>query len=341
VPTAFLTGATGFVGGHTARALAAEGWTVRALVRQHPHPGARRGGDSLADLPVEPVAGDLSISEPGPLRAALADVDAIVHVAGLVKARSLEDYREVNARGTERLLLAARESAPRARFVLVSSQAAAGPAHAGRAVREGDPAHPVSWYGVSKREGEEAVERLWSGDWVVLRPGVVYGPGDKGVLTFFQMAASGWLIVPAAASRVQVISAEATALAIARAATSGAVSRRIGFVCDPDPVEIRRLVSAIAALPARRPRVLEVPSAVVFAAGALETLREIATRRSRPFNADKARELLAGDWICDPLPMRRDLNLPPPEPLEQGLRRTYDWYVGQGWLPSERSKSLI
>jgi nucleoside-diphosphate-sugar epimerase len=336
VPTAFLTGATGFVGGHTARALAAEGWTVRALVRDRPRADARRGEVALADLPIEPVAGDLSGS--GDLRAAVAGADAIVHVAGLVKARSLEDYREVNARGTERLLQAARESAPRARFVLVSSQAAAGPAPGGRPVREGDPARPVSWYGISKREGEEAVERLWSGDWVVLRPGVVYGPGDKGVLTFFQMAASGWLIVPAATSRVQVISAEATALAIARTATSRGLSRRIGFVCDPDPVEIRRLVGAIAALPARRPRVLEVPSWVVRTAGALETLREAVTRRSRPFNADKARELLAGDWVCDPSPMRRDLQLPPPEPLERGLRRTYDWYVGQGWLPGEPSK---
>jgi nucleoside-diphosphate-sugar epimerase len=67
-------------------------------------------------------------------------------------------------------------------------------------------------------------------------------------------------------------------------------------------------------------------------AGALETVREALTRRSRPFNADKARELLAGDWICDPTPMRRDLDLPEPEPLQQGLRRTWDWYRQHGWL---------
>ncbi|HEY7863847.1 MAG TPA: NAD-dependent epimerase/dehydratase family protein, partial [Thermoanaerobaculia bacterium] len=205
MPTAFLTGATGFVGGHAARALAADGWKVRALVRD----AVRRDGAALQDLPIEAVAGELSRASD--LRDALRGCDAIVHVAGLVKAKSLEDYREVNARGTERLLQAAREAAPSARFVLVSSQAAAGPARDGRPVSEGDAAHPVSWYGLSKREGEEAVERLWKGDWVVLRPGVVYGPWDRGVFTFFQMAASGWMIVPAARSRVQVICAEAVA----------------------------------------------------------------------------------------------------------------------------------
>jgi nucleoside-diphosphate-sugar epimerase len=326
VPTAFLTGATGFVGGHAARALAADGWKVRALVRD----AVRRDGAALQDLPIEAVAGELSRASD--LRDALRGCDAIVHVAGLVKAKSLEDYREVNARGTERLLQAAREAAPSARFVLVSSQAAAGPARDGRPVSEGDAAHPVSWYGLSKREGEEAVERLWKGDWVVLRPGVVYGPWDRGVFTFFQMAASGWMIVPAARSRVQVICAEAVALAISRAASRGGLSRRIGYVCDPEPLQIRTLIEAIAALPSRRPRVVEVPSAVVRMAGALETVREALTRRSRPFNADKARELLAGDWICDPTPMRRDLDLPEPEPLQQGLRRTWDWYRQHGWL---------
>ena len=72
---------------------------------------------------------------------------------------------------------------------------------------------------------------------------------------------------------------------------------------------------------------------LVRLAGAVETLREAATGRSRPFNADKAREILAGDWLCDPTPFRRDLALPQPPPLEDGLRETWDWYRKQGWLP--------
>ncbi|MBC8645621.1 MAG: hypothetical protein H7X85_00535, partial [Thermoanaerobaculia bacterium] len=92
------------------------------------------------------------------------------------------------------------------------------------------------------------------------------------------------------------------------------------------------LAAQIARLPSRPARLFAVPDALVRAAALLETAREKATGRSRPFNADKAREMLAGDWLCDPAPMRRDLALPPPEPLAQGLRATWDWYVQAGWV---------
>jgi hypothetical protein len=75
-----------------------------------------------------------------------------------------------------------------------------------------------------------------------------------------------------------------------------------------------------------------VPDAAVRLLGLGETLRQLLTRHSRPFNADKAREVLAGDWLCDGEPIARALSLPPPPPLEEGLRRLWDWYRGSGWL---------
>jgi hypothetical protein len=64
----------------------------------------------------------------------------------------------------------------------------------------------------------------------------------------------------------------------------------------------------------------------------METAVEAVTRRSMPFNADKAREILAGDWVCDPRPFLKDLQLPEPESLAKGLSSTWDWYVGNKWL---------
>ena len=129
MPKALVTGGTGFVGGHVVHALLNDGWSVRVLARDPSKKGSLIDG-SGADL----VRGDLS-SDDG-LEEAARGVDAVVHAAGILKARSLEDYREVNRRGTERLLRAAARSSPRARFVLVSSQAAAGPARRGRPVTE-------------------------------------------------------------------------------------------------------------------------------------------------------------------------------------------------------------
>ena len=322
----FLTGATGFVGRHVARALREDRWSVRALCRRSPSAAA----GAPADPGFETVVGDLSST--AELEAGLADCEAIVHVAGLVKARTLEEYRLVNRRGTERLVRAGLSRAPNALFLLVSSQAAAGPARDGRPVTEDDPARPVSWYGVSKREGEEAVASDWRGPWIILRPGVLYGPGDRGLLTYFRLAASGWLPIPAARTRIQMGAVEEFALAVARALRRPDLAGRRGFLCDPAPLALRDLGLALATLPARRPRLVPIPNTVVRLAGLFETVRESLTGRSRPFNADKARELLAGDWLCDPTPMRTDLALPAPAPLAEGLRQAWDWYRAAGWL---------
>jgi nucleoside-diphosphate-sugar epimerase len=325
---AFITGATGFVGSHVAHALSNEGWKVKALVRR----GANTRRLEERDDAVEIVSGDLS--ERPDIANAMAGCDAIVHVAGLVTARTLDDYRRANVRWTEFLLRAARQAAPDALFVLVSSQAAAGPARGETPVREGDVAWPVSFYGVSKREAEETVERQWTGPWIVLRPAIVYGPGDRGLLPIYRAAARGWVPVPAGRSRIQIIHAEQAALAIARAAGRRDLAGRTGFVCDPDPVAIRDFARLIARLPARPARLVMIPDRLVRAAGLAETLYEIATRQSYPFNADKAREMLAGDWLCDSAPLRQDLGLPPPTPLDVGLQATWDWYVREGWLRS-------
>lgn len=324
MPVAFLTGGTGFLGWHVAKALLAEGFQVRALAR-----GGRSRPSGLEELSVDVVAGDLSAAA---ATNSLAGCDAVVHVAGLVKARTLADYRAVNVVGTEALLAAAAAACPRALFVYVSSQSAAGPARGGVPVREGDEPRPVSWYGVSKLEGERAVAKAWKGSWVIVRPGVLYGPRDRGLLTYFRLADKGVVPVPAPKTRIQAGPAEDAALAVARAAGRRDLSGRVGFVCDPKPLTVAALAAAIARAGEKRARFVPLPGAIVRVAGALETLRETVTRESRPFNADKAREILAGDWLCDPAPLRHDLGLPDPPPLENGLRATWAWYRAEGWV---------
>jgi nucleoside-diphosphate-sugar epimerase len=325
--TAFLTGGTGFVGGHVARALAAEGWTVRLLARDP----RRAAGPLLRGVPLEVVPGRLE--DEGSLEAALSGVDAIVHVAGLTKARTFDEYREVNARGTEKLVAAGRRAAAGAHFVLISSQAAAGPSREGRPVQDDDPARPISWYGRSKREAEEVLAAGWPGPWTVLRPVVVYGPGDTGLFQYFRMAASGWIPVPAATTRIQIVGAERAALAVARTLGRGELFGKTRFLSDPDPITLRELAETVSGHSGRRGRLIRVPDGLVRVLGAAETALEAVSRRSQPFNADKAREILAGDWLCDGGPLARALELPQPVPISEGIRAAWAWYRGAGWLP--------
>jgi len=295
--TVFLTGGTGFVGSHTAERFLADSWHVKALVRD----GARLG--RLPDG-VERVQGDLLSCDQ--YRPAMQGCDAVVHVAGVVKALDLEAYRAVNSRGAEAVAMTAARACPAAVFVLVSSQAAAGPARDGRAITEADEPRPVSWYGLSL-EGENAVAGAFPGPWSVIRPSVVYGCGDPGLLEMFRVVQKG--IAPILAGgrrRLQLIAVQDLARMLVAAAGRPDLAGRRGFAAT-DVVSMGDLARNIGELRSPPAKPIPVPAIAIRAAGAFESMRQWITRRPRPFNRDKAREILQKDWLCDAGPMVRDL----------------------------------
>src|SRR2546426_12795306 len=92
-----LTGGSGFLGSFVAEQLSAEGHVVRALVRPH---SARKILDRVARVEFAPGA----IEDRASLGAAVDGVDAVVHVAGIVKARRPADFFGVDTQGTRNLL---------------------------------------------------------------------------------------------------------------------------------------------------------------------------------------------------------------------------------------------
>ena len=139
-----VTGATGFVGPHLVAALARRGWRLRLLVRRwSPLP-------SLAGVDAELVLGDVSSEQA--LRQLVAGADAVVHAAGLIKAKADRDFLSVN-RDSAALLSAL---APDAHMLLLSSLAAREP--------------QLSAYSESKRAGEAVVAGR-TGPWTIVRPG--------------------------------------------------------------------------------------------------------------------------------------------------------------------------
>src|SRR5438105_10238363 len=167
-----LTGGSGFLGSFVAEQLAAEGHVVRALVRPR---SERKVLDKLPRVELAPGA----IEDRASLGAAVDGVDAVVHVAGIVKARRPAEFFEVNTQGTRNLLEAAMRR-PVPRFVYVSSLAAVGPSADGTPVPDDVEPRPVTHYGRSKLEAERAVlaakDRLHV---TVVRPPLIYGPRDR------------------------------------------------------------------------------------------------------------------------------------------------------------------
>ena len=182
---ALVTGGTGFVGSHLVERLLRNGYAVTCLVRDLRHLRWLEG------MEVRLTQGDCT--QPESLAAAVQGVSLIFHCAGLTKAKHARDYYIVNHLGTKNLLEAcARYNPGIEKFILVSSQAAAGPSPDGRPVNDGNTPHPVSDYGRSKLLAEDEArgykDRL---PVVILRPSSVYGPRDVDVYELFRWASRG------------------------------------------------------------------------------------------------------------------------------------------------------
>jgi dihydroflavonol-4-reductase len=172
----FLTGATGFVGGHVARAYAAEGAELRLLTRSTSKLA------SIEGLAAEVVVGDLR--QPEALRTALRGCDALVHVAADYRlwVRDPKEMYAANVDGTRELLRIAREEGV-AKAVYTSSVATMGFKSDGTIVDEASPVSLAEMIGVYKRSKflaeQEAIAAARAGQHVmILNPTTPIGPGD-------------------------------------------------------------------------------------------------------------------------------------------------------------------
>ncbi|MBE0622589.1 MAG: NAD-dependent epimerase/dehydratase family protein [Burkholderiales bacterium] len=171
--TVFLTGASGFLGGHLLRELRAAGCEVKALSRR---PESDAAISALGGIPVRAELGDLAA-----LQAALAGCHAVFHAAADTSMWRPHAAAQTaaNVQGTENLLRAA-ESAGVQAFVHTSSVSAYSHLVHG-VIDESTPQRGgESWinYERSKYLGEQAVRRS-SLPWIVFNPSHILGPGDR------------------------------------------------------------------------------------------------------------------------------------------------------------------
>jgi dihydroflavonol-4-reductase len=175
VPKTLVTGATGLIGSHVARALVARGDDVRVTVRE----SSRM--ENLSDLDVEVVRCD--VLDRRAVRRALRDVERVFHAVGLTSLRaSRRRLQEVNV-GATRLMLEECLRAGVERVVYTSSVAAIGPAVSGSTADETSPFDPRAAavpYVASKREAEIEALRIAARGLpvVIVNPAHVLGRGD-------------------------------------------------------------------------------------------------------------------------------------------------------------------
>jgi nucleoside-diphosphate-sugar epimerase len=322
----FITGATGFVGGALARALAAEGAEIHALVR------AASSRASLNGIPVQWHEGD--ITDPESLSRFFARAEWVIHSAGqLGEAGLTEDvYQRLNVVGTRNVLGAAMASGGRPRVLHVSSPGVLGPT--GKTLAdETAPYHATNWYEKTKAAAEEVV-RFYAAQGLpvtMARPGFIYGPGDKHVLRLFQAVKQGRFFYIDGGRHIChptfISDAVDGMLLCLKQGRAGEAYHILG----PKPVTFRELGTELAkALGVPAPRLSMPKPLAAMGAWGLELAAKV-TGKKPPLTRTGV-DFFGEDRQYSWQKAKRELGYQPRYELADGLATTVAWYKQQSWI---------
>ncbi|HVB31682.1 MAG TPA: NAD-dependent epimerase/dehydratase family protein [Gemmatimonadaceae bacterium] len=328
---ALVTGATGMVGWHIVERLQADGWTVRALVRDPSR------AQELAALGVELRRGDV-LDQPS-FAAAAVGCDVIFHAAAEIMTRGWEAYRTVNVDGTRNAISAAASAG--ARLMQVSSVAVYGSETRYLGERQGTktsedlpllPLHERAYYARSKRESEELVMaahregRIWA---TAIRPDVVYGRRDRQfVPRLAPLLRFG--VVPLIAggrSTLAVVHAANVADGAVRAATSDVAGGRAYNLANDYDVTVREFFAYGARGLGRTAHFVPIPLGMAHGAlrAAKTGVRALSLGRLRVGGAT-AVDFLTRDNPFTSERARRELGWTPAVRPADGVRDAFAWW---------------
>jgi dihydroflavonol-4-reductase len=335
---AFVTGATGFIGGALAAGLAEKGWDVRVLVRP-----ASRNKLARPDR-YHVIEADLD-ADAGLLREAVAGCDVVYHAAAIRNRwdTSAPEYRRANVEGTRRLLDAAVGRVRR--FVYVSSVGVLGwPGVQG--IDESFPTHTHSGkddYHSTKAEAEQVVRtRGGEIEAVVARPTITYGPDDAdGMVTrLIDLIARGrFFRVGRGRNHVHLTYIDDMVRGLILAGTHPAAAGQTFILAGPRSIAVRDLVALIEQALGLAPRTVYIPETIARPlAWGVECLYRMASFVAKPgrfgsppITRDKI------DTLCihrgfSSAKAANLLGYFPRVDYDQGLAHTFAWMTEEGRL---------
>lgn len=318
-----ITGASGFIGRRLRDALSAQGDEVLSL-RRPASPPAKEGRSVEAAYDDLPALTEIMKAE----RPAV-----IYHVAGVTKGVSYEDFTRGNLMPTENLIEACKQAGHTpARFVHISSLAAYGPAAPGAPLNRDSKPKPIEYYGKSKLEAEQAVERGGL-PYTIIRPSGVYGPGDVDYFELFKMADKGFaLYFGNRKRRMSMIYVDDLVEAILKAASHPGTVDKGYFICDGAITDWQRFQALVDKAVGKKVRAIDLPGFVVHVAARFGELASSIDKKPRLFNRQKA---IMGDqdaWTCSPEAATEDFGFTAATSQEEGAEKTLAWYRENKWL---------
>lgn len=324
---AFITGATGFVGSHLADRLLKEGFEVYCLKR------STSSVKWLDGKNVHYVDGDLFSNEA--LEKVIKDMDYVFHVAGVVKAKTSEGFERGNYLATKNLLEITYKVNPNIKkFVHISSLAACGPTPDDKPLTEDAPCRPITTYGRTKLHAEEAVlsykDKM---NVTIIRPPAVFGPRDAEILVYFQAFQKGLnSVIGFGEKYLSLVYVEELVDGIYLAAINDAANGQIYFICMDKAYNWDEIGNITSKLLGKKAFKVALPHAVVFTVGYIAQFFAKFQKNAATLNVEKCRDITQTRWVCSNEKAKKELGYKQQLTLEEGFKKTIDWYKQEGWL---------
>ena len=326
-----VTGATGFTGGHLAQHLIGRGDEVRALVR--PQSRDKFDRSPLPAKGVVRVDGDLS--DAAAVRSAAFDVDVIYHVAATYREAGQPDaaYRAINIDGTRHVLEAAKAAGVR-RVVHCSTGGVHGHI-ANPPATEDAPFNPGDVYQETKLEAEILAREFGASqnlDVVVARPIGIYGPGDTRFLKMFRGLARGrFPMIGSGRPFYHLTFIDDLVEGFRLCGTVAAARARTYILAGPRYTTLEDLVRLVARELGVAPPRLHLPVWPFWTAGLLCEMVCVPLRIEPPLYRRRV-DFYTKSRAFDTTRARSELGFQPRVDLQEGIRRTADWYRAEGLL---------
>ncbi|MGB5988003.1 MAG: NAD-dependent epimerase/dehydratase family protein [Desulfobacterales bacterium] len=323
-----VTGGTGFSGKALVKRLLEEGHQVVALDYQEGHKT-----DEIRQWGAEVVIG--SVTDPETARRCVQGAEVVQHLAAAFRELNVSDdyYHEVNVGGT-RTMLEAAQAADVKKFIYCSTCGV----HGNIDHPPGDetaPIHAADYYQQTKYEAEPVVAEFFQKGLktVIIRPAAIYGPGDpeRFQMIFKRVNQGVFPMFGSGETLYHPLYIDNLVDAFMLAMEPGKGEGQAYLIADKEYLSIKRLVQLTAEALEVKVNIPHLPLMPLRAAGYLceKICRPLKInppifprrvdwyRQNRAFNIGKA---------------QRDLGYAPKVGIEEGLRRTAQWYRAEGYL---------
>jgi len=326
--TTVVTGATGFLGSALVTELVKRRQSVRILARDE-RKARQLFGDAVTIIPGE-------ITEAVQVQRAVDGATTIYHLAGRLYHPHIptELYCQIHVEGTRTLLKACQGQALLRRIVYVSTTGVHGVTGETPATEDA-PFAPTNAYEATKLEGELLAFKAYQEQGLpvtVVRPGLVYGPGDLHLLGFFVSIKKGLFhVIDGGKAFLHPVYIDDMVTALLLCAEHPQALGRSYNIAGEHPVTVRELATAIAHALNRRLPAGSIPLWLAnFASDIFSAMPGVQGERA-PLTRSRV-TFLTNSRMYDISRARSELDFIPRVGLEEGMKLTAAWYYKHRYL---------